>query len=258
MRGMALLTLGISFGTTISAVAQHDGATERAPDAPIEPTPPALRVVITQEVYEELGRLAATGRLETVRCLIGAVRGDSLLVDLAWAPHIEHSTPESVRYRLCPVATIALWHNHPQAPDGPAESSCYLSRTDIEAALRSHAPPIQMVQVNAEVACWWSRVQVVRHADAEFIMPLPDQARGQTVHADTAACVAPLAHDCTRSEPCLESQSDRLLGAAAFTQRRRSALGARWTGVGGMTRYRDMGWGRAAPQPATQACAGVR
>ncbi len=99
-----------------------------------------LRIVLTAEVYEELELLADTLRVETVRCLIGVAQGDSLLIDLAWRPPIHHSTPTGVAYGLCPVATISLWHNHPWTREFEPEYSCYLSQTDIRAAIQSRAP----------------------------------------------------------------------------------------------------------------------
>ncbi len=147
-----------------------------------------LRVVLAGDVFDELDLLADTLRVETVRCLIGMVQGDSLLVDLAWKPTILQTTPTSVAYRPCPVATIALWHNHPWTRDNEPEYSCYLSKIDIREAIQAWAPPIQMVQVTGAVACWWTRAQVAAHADAPVMRPIPRQARGRFHVWNSLAC----------------------------------------------------------------------
>lgn len=138
-----------------------------------------LRIVITADVFDELGVLADTLLVETVRCLIGLAQGDSILVDLAWQPPIEQSTPNSVAYRPCPVATIALWHNHLEVRDSEPEYSCYLSEVDIREAIRSGAPPMQMVQVTGGVSCWWTRSQVAEYAEAFVMRPLLQQSVGR-------------------------------------------------------------------------------
>ena len=185
---MTLLILGVMF-VAPSAAAQAPMAAALAGSV-TPPSPHSLRIVITKEVFEELEILADTLRVETVRCLIGVARGDSVLIDLAWQPPIQRSTRTSVAYRQCPVATIALWHNHPWTRDVEPEYSCYLSRTDIREALQSGAPPIQMVQVTATVACWWTQAQVVQHADAPVLKPLPQQARGRFHLWSAVACSA--------------------------------------------------------------------
>ena len=149
-----------------------------------------LRIVLTAEVYEELELLADTLRVETVRCLIGVAQGDSLLIDLAWRPPIHHSTPTGVAYGRCPVATISLWHNHPWTREFEPEYSCYLSQTDIRAAIQSRAPPMQMVQVTGAVACWWTRAQVATYADAPVMRPLPRQSRGRFHLWNALACAS--------------------------------------------------------------------
>jgi len=149
-----------------------------------------LRVVLAENVFDELELLADTLRVETVRCLIGLVQRDSLVIDLAWKPVILQSTANSVAYRPCPVATIALWHNHPWTGDNEPEYSCYLSKIDIREAIQPWAPPIQMVQVTGAVACWWTRAQVAAHADAPVMRPIPRQARGRFHVWNALACAA--------------------------------------------------------------------
>lgn len=99
-----------------------------------QPSPLATRrVVLTAEVFDALGRVADTLKRETVRYLIGAERGESIIIDLAWRPRIESSTR----------------HNDPRpTPLAPAYA-CYLSETDIREALLPQ--PMQIVQVNSEV-----------------------------------------------------------------------------------------------------------
>ncbi len=148
----------------------------------------ALRLVIAPHVLHELGALADTLHVETVRCLIGAVQGDSAYIDLAWQPPIDASTPNSVVYRSCPVATLALWHNHPQRGEPAPEYACYLSGIDIREALRPHAPPLQFVQVNADVACWWTRWELSRAARVPVLLPRPGSMWGDPVEVSAAVC----------------------------------------------------------------------
>ena len=149
-----------------------------------------LRIVISDEVFVELGILADTLRVETVRCLIGLAQGDSILVDLAWEPPIQQSTPNSVAYCQCPVATIALWHNHPGTRGSEPEYSCYLSQIDIREAIQSRAPPVQIVQVTEAVSCWWTRAQVAAHADGPVMRPLPRQSVGRFHLWSALACAS--------------------------------------------------------------------
>ena len=186
MRGMKLLTLSVML---VAPAAAAQEVLPAALDAGFtSPSPRGVHILFTEEVFDDLEFLADTLRVETVRCLIGMVMGDTLLVDLAWKPPIHHSTPNSVAYRPCPVATIVLWHNHPWTRDNEPEYSCYLSQTDIREAILAGAPPIQMVQVTGEVACWWTRAQVTAQAGAPVMRPLPQQARGRFDLWNTFAC----------------------------------------------------------------------
>ena len=177
MKRMTLLILGSMLiapaGSAQEGVrtANNGGASSNSPSN--------IRIVFAGAVFEELEMLADTLSVETVRCLIGLPRGDSLLVDLAWKPPIHQSTVNSVEYGHCPVATILLWHNHPWTQENEPEYSCYLSRTDMREAMKSWAPPIQMLQVTGGVACWWTRTQVAAQADAPMMRPLPRQSRGR-------------------------------------------------------------------------------
>ena len=172
----------ISWILSVMLVAPAVAAQEAAPPAVDGVTSPSrrnLRIVISDEVFNELGLLADTSRVETVRCLIGLAHGDSIFIDLAWQPPVLQSAPNSVAYRPCPVATIVLWHNHPGTRDAEPEYSCYLSQVDIREAVRSWAPRFQMVQVTGAVACWWTLGQVTAHADGPVMRPLARQSRGR-------------------------------------------------------------------------------
>lgn len=142
---------------------------------PPEPSPRPYRIVVVQEVLDELARLADTAGTETARCLIGVMQGDSAIVDLLWAPRIELSNDTTVHYQACPLATIAEWHNHPRTAGRAAEDLCYLSHTDIAGGLRRHAAPIQIVQVSATVLCWWGRRQIATAAERSVLWPWAGQ-----------------------------------------------------------------------------------
>ena len=172
----------LSWILSVMLVAPAAAAQEAVPpavDGVTSPSRRTLRIVIADEVFNELGLLADTSGVETVRCLIGLTHGDSIFIDLAWQPPVLQSTLHSLAYRPCPVATIVLWHNHPGTRDAEPEYSCYLSQVDIREASRSWAPRFQMVQVTGAVACWWTRTQVEAHADAPLMRPLARQSRGR-------------------------------------------------------------------------------
>lgn len=188
MRGIGLLILSVMLvPPAVDAQEALPAAVEGGVTSRMRPH---VRVVVADDVFEELDFLADTSRVETVRCLIGLAQGDSLLIDLAWQPPIHRSTPNSVAYSPCPVATIALWHNHPWTQEFEPEYSCYLSQTDIQAAVQAWAPPIQMVQVTGSVACWWTRAQVLAQADAPVVRPLPQQLCGRFQLWSTLACAS--------------------------------------------------------------------
>lgn len=160
-------------------------------------THPDIRSLILNlapHITEELDALADTLRIETVRCLIGVVRGQTADVDLAWEPPIELSTASQVQYQSCPSATLALWHNHPPIPGEAPEYGCYLSATDIREALDPRSPPIQIVQVTANVACWWSQWQILRTGQVPVLLPQGKQRWGRSLQLDEAACRGELRH----------------------------------------------------------------
>jgi hypothetical protein len=158
-----------------------------------QPRVQALRVIFAPHVSEELDYLADTLRVETVRCLIGVVNGEDATIDLAWQPPIKLSTPNQVEYQSCPLATLAVWHNHPPIPSEAPEYGCYLSATDIREALHERAPPIQIVQVTANVACWWSKWEIAKTGLAPVLFPRGRQRWGRSLLNETV-CRAELRH----------------------------------------------------------------
>ena len=155
------------------------------------PAPDAARhmvyLVVQQEVILELAHLADTARTETVRCLMGVVRGDTTFVDRALTPVIYGSSSATVHYGGCLSAAVAEWHNHPWTTEPRPENVCYLSRADIESALHKGAPLVQVVQVTAEVSCWWLRSQVAALQDRPIVWPMPGQ---RTLSGATAVSAA--------------------------------------------------------------------
>ncbi len=151
-------------------------------DATLPPPPPrTLRLEIAPHIFDELDRLADTLRHETVRCLIGRAAGNRAVIDLAWEPPVSYANATRVRYQTCPVATIALWHNHPQLRGLDPEYACYLSATDVREGIRPNAPPVQIVQVTSRVACWWGRHQILEAGEVPILWPLESQRRGKHV-----------------------------------------------------------------------------
>ena len=175
MRHLWHVALGLTLVTPMQA--QQVGVESYQIANATHEKPRSFRLVIAPDVFDKLGALADTMRHETVRCLIGSVRGDSAVVDLAWQPAISLSTPNEVRYESCPGATLALWHNHVWTVESAAQDACYLSRTDIDQALRIGSPPVQIVQVNSAVSCWWTRRQINRRDEVSVLWPPPAQER---------------------------------------------------------------------------------
>ena len=169
----SLFVLGVTTLLAASAGAQQITHTPFSPTKPS--TRQAIRLMITQQVFDTLGMLADIKQLETVRCLFGAVHADRAVIDHVWKPPISWSTISAVEYLACPKSALVLWHNHPWTTEATPEDVCYLSRTDIEEAMRPHAPPVQIVQVTSQVACWWTRQQIARRGDASMIRPGPSQ-----------------------------------------------------------------------------------
>jgi hypothetical protein len=181
MRRWLLLLLVASTAAPLWAQ-QGRGPSHRAP------APQSLRLILAPHVAEELDALADTLRLETIRCLIGVVQGKNATIDLAYQPPIDASTANSVNHQSCPAATLALWHNHPRIPGEEPEYACYLSATDIREAVRPAAPPIQIVQVRGDVACWWSQWEIAQSGLLPVLFPRPRQRWGRPIGLDEAAC----------------------------------------------------------------------
>jgi len=151
-------------------------------------TPVHVNMVISEAVFNELRALADTARTETVRCLLGAIRGDSAVVDLAWQPPISYADEGYVVFTGCPISTIAQWHNHIRDPRFAPEYACYMSSVDVEAALDERAPPAQIVQVDAETFCWWTRVQIRGAAGTLVLPPVRRQYTG-SLRLDASICL---------------------------------------------------------------------
>lgn len=169
-----------------------------ARDTAVSPAPRGtLRLTIAPQVFDELDRLADDLRVETVRCLIGTVRGMDAMIDLAYQPPVTFSGANQVSYQSCPRATLILWHNHPKFDGVDAEYACYLSPTDIREGSDPRAPPLQMVQVNRDVACWWLKRQVTEGAGQPLLWPLASQRRGEQVSIADACARWPDAAPCS-------------------------------------------------------------
>ena len=140
-----------------------------------------LRLTIAPQVFDELDHLADTLQVETVRCLIGTVHGMTAMIDLAYEPPVMFNSPTRVSYQSCPRATIILWHNHPKFAGVDAEYACYMSSTDILEGSDPRGPPLQMVQVNRDVACWWLKRQVTQAVGQPLLRPLESHQRGTHV-----------------------------------------------------------------------------
>ena len=156
--------------------------------AAVSRPPVHINLVITETVFNELRRLADTSRTETVRCLLGAFHGDSAVVDLAWQPPISYADEGYVVFTGCPVSTVAQWHNHIRDRRFAPEYACYMSSVDVEAALDERAPPAQIVQVDAETFCWWTRVQI-RAAEGAMVLPPVRRQFTGSLRLETAICV---------------------------------------------------------------------
>src|SRR5262249_32308093 len=74
-----------------------------------------------------------------------------------------------------------LWRNHVWSGDGRPEEACFMTRAEIDDALRPHAPAVQFIQVNARVSCWWTQRQIARAAGMPVLLPIPGQIRPRHV-----------------------------------------------------------------------------
>jgi hypothetical protein len=132
-------------------------------------------VVVAPHVFDELALLADTSHTETVRCLMGEDVGDSIFINVALQPPIIHSSARRIRFKRCPMETLAIWHNHVIGRDSSPEQACGLSQADIREALRPQSPKLMIVQVDAANICWWSRAQISELGVMHGLPALPDQ-----------------------------------------------------------------------------------
>lgn len=135
-----------------------------------------LVAVVSEDLLDNLAKLAARAKRETVRCLVGLVQGDTVYVETALEPPIHTSSPSRVKYAGCPRGTFAKWHNHLARFAATPADACYLSDTDVADALIPGAPPLQVVQVNETVMCWWTQRQIASARPGAFLMPDPRQS----------------------------------------------------------------------------------
>lgn len=191
MRREFVLLMAFLIAAPVGAQQAHSVSTLQDPPST---STKSFRLILAPHVVEELDALADTLGVETVRCLIGVVEDGEALIDLAWRPSIQRATANQVQYQSCPSATLVLWHNHPRTASEAPEYGCYLSATDVREAQRPRAPPIQMVQVSAEVGCWWSRREIQAAGQVPVLFPRPHQRWGRPVSLDTAACREELRH----------------------------------------------------------------
>ena len=193
MRRILVLLIGLTLGAQTAVSGQT-----LIPDSHVasrDETRSGFRIVVASHLLQELGKLADTLDVETVRCLIGAVEGDSAMIDVAWQPRIYSATETRVKYQTCPVATIALWHNHlPTAATTPT-GACYLSATDIEHASKPGAPLVQIVQVSEDVICWWSRPQILAAQNESKLCALRGQRQPEPIDDAMNRCIAVAALD---------------------------------------------------------------
>ena len=194
MRTLPIVVLTLTICSGMAAQERFASTRDSEETAPPRGT---LRLTIAPHVFDELDRLSDTLRVETVRCLIGTVSGMNAMIDLAYAPPITFSGANQVSYQSCPRATIMLWHNHPKFDGVDAEYACYMSPTDIREGSDPRAPPLQMVQVNHEVACWWLQSQVTLAAGQPLLWAVASQRRGEHVTRAQACERWPDAPPCT-------------------------------------------------------------
>ncbi len=150
--------------------------------------PSAVHLVMTKDVTDELGALADSLDVETVRCLVGIKRGKGVVADLVWNPTGVSDRSSGDQVWRCPLATVALWRNHPVGPDERPAQACKLSRAEIRDAMRPRSPAIQIVQVTSRVACWWTHAQIELRTDSTTLQSLPGQRRGDPADTPRTPC----------------------------------------------------------------------
>ncbi len=157
------------------------------PPPTVETAAGPLRLAFVDGILSALNHLADKKKTETVRCLLGGMRGGQLVIDLAVEPKIFKSDLGSVSYQSCPMATVALWHNHPRVSGIEPEHLCYLSRVDIQTALRQTLS-VQIVQVRSGVLCGWTRGEIEAAADQEYLLARPSSRLGRPIDPQAVDC----------------------------------------------------------------------
>jgi hypothetical protein len=157
--------------------------------APVDTT--VIRV--DSSVMATLGQIADTATIEHFRCLLGTTRHDSTFVTAAFEPVVRSASRFSIGTAACPAfITVADWHVHlPIAirtmtdtsilvDPIPPVSACYLSDKDVETAvLKDSNVVLQVVQVNALIACWWLTVQIQEYVREQRGFRMMWPLRGQ-------------------------------------------------------------------------------
>ncbi len=114
-----------------------------------------VRVIVDSAMMAELGRVADTATVEHARCLLGTRSGDTVVVVEAWTPAYRDQTPTRVRYKACPLSTVAFWHVH-LPMHSPPWSACALSETDRRHNRAHLGKRLEFVQVTGDVWCAWA------------------------------------------------------------------------------------------------------
>lgn len=150
------------------------------PEAPIIRGWPTV-LKIDSSVASSLYFLAEGLHHEFAVCGLGEIRGDTATVEHLVIPEVQFSNKDAVRSGDCPFNTVIRWHNHPyrDLPPGSvtAQDMCYLSTSDIRAALAARAPFVA-VGVEGGVQCYWNQTQVRDGYRQTILMPV----RGQTTY----------------------------------------------------------------------------
>ena len=177
-------------GLSLALVRAAPAAGQVTPADSAQPTR-TLRVILADDVWKDLAKLATRAKRETVRCLIGYIQADTAYIEIAWEPRIYDNSSLSVHYAGCPRATLAKWHNHLAVYASTPTQACYLSDVDVADALVPGAPLLQVVQVNETVMCWWSQTQVRTAPAGALLGPVKRQLTG--IPPATPAIDGPLA-----------------------------------------------------------------
>ena len=126
---------------------------------------PQITAILTDSaLMYYLESVAETAHVETARCLMGRIRGDSVwilaAVDAPWLILAQSDSAVDLRPVNCPPGTVAIWHNHVRAwtQQRYGTMSCYLGRGDAVVLQKRITPPIAIVSVRLGVSCTFVRL----------------------------------------------------------------------------------------------------